>query len=435
MKGALHPSQLQAIEKLKRLKAGALYMERQEGKLQTVVALIRYRLDRGKIDGVIWLCTRRRMGLLEQGILHYAPECREKIRLCGMETLSHHLAAFLELLDWAGNGNCMLVIDNGLLIKNIHALRTRRVIALSQECPYRLLISDVPFARNAADMFAPWYALDWRILGYASYWGFCLNHVDKRGGSRHMDYLARRIEHYCAQVFREDVQRVSGRKEYVWRFRLPSEMMEEYRAVTNRFLWKAAHSPTGVYRLLQACQHAAGGRRILEDFPLKTEPFYADPARDPRLCAMMEVVCQFPQKRFLILCRYSYECQLAVNYLNALLGPGQAALYPGSEQGARFTVMSSYTDERECARLQADVILYYSSDWNWRKRQEKEKQCQSALDGGEIVVVSLAAADTIDDRILRCVWNKDNGIRAMRRELMKYEAEDSGEKKTYAQDL
>ena len=87
MKGALHPSQLQAIEKLKRLKAGALYMERQEGKLQTVVALIRYRLDRGKIDGVIWLCTRRRMGLLEQGILHYAPECREKIRLCGMETL------------------------------------------------------------------------------------------------------------------------------------------------------------------------------------------------------------------------------------------------------------------------------------------------------------------------------------------------------------
>lgn len=423
MNEALHPAQLEAIEKLRRLKVGALYMERQEGKLQTVVELIRYRLERGKIDGVIWLCTRRRIPLLESGIARHAPEYAGKIWLYGMETLSHNLHVFMELMGLAGDGRFMLVMDNGLLIKNIHALRTQRAIKLSRECPYRLLISDVPFARNAADMFAPWYTLDWRILGYASYWGFCLNHVDKKGGSRNMDYLAQRIEPYCVQIFRGDVQAVGGRREYVWRFRLDEEVMAEYRRVMSRFLWMAQHSSTGVYRLLQACQHAAGGRRILADYPLQTEPFYQDPKRDRRLQALFEVIGKFPGKRFLILCRYSYECDLVLEQINLHMGPGQAARYPSAPQaeGAhRFLIMSSYADERENARLHADVILYYSSDWNWRKRQEKERQCQSAMAGGEITVVSLSAADTIDDQILRCVWSKDNGIQRMRRELMKY---------------
>lgn len=437
MNEALHPAQLQAIEKLKRLKVGALYMERQEGKLQTVAELIHYRMERGKIDGVIWLCTRRRIPLLIQGIAHYLPEYQERIWLYGLETLSHNLHVFMELMGLAQDGRFMLVIDNGLLIKNIHALRTQRVIALSRRCPYRLLISDVPFALNAADMFAPWYILDWRILGYASYWTFCLNHLDAKKKSCQMDYLARCIEPYCAQIFREDVQLVGGRQEYVWRFRLTQEMMEEYRAVMNRFIWKAAYSTTGVYRLLQACQHAAGGRKILQDYPLMTAPFYADESRDPRLAAFLTVLEKFPGKRILVLCRYSYECELIERRLNGQYGNGSAARYPSHHfrEETRFTVMSSYCDEREFVRLRADVIIYYSSDWNWRKRQEKEKQCQSALVDGVLTVVSLAAADTIDDQILRCIWSKDNGIQQMRRTLMEQTEQMSRGHEINAKDL
>jgi len=394
-------------------------------------------MERGKIDGVIWLCTRRRMTLLEQGIAHYLPMYQERIWLYGMETLSHNLHVFMELMGLIEEGRFMLVMDNGLLIKNIHALRTQRVIALSRKCPYRLLISDVPFARNAADMFAPWYALDWRILGYASYWTFCLNHLDAKKKSCHTDYLAQCIEPYCVQIFREDVQAVGGRQEYVWRFRLAPEMMEEYRAVMNRFIWKAAHSTTGVYRLLQACQHAAGGRKILQDYPLMTAPFYADESRDPRFLALLQVLEKFPGERILILCRYSYECALIERQLNARCGQGSAIRYPNApfQASARFTVMSSYCDEREFFRLRAEVIIYYSSDWNWRKRQEKEKQCQSALAGGTLTVVSLAAADTIDDRILRCIWSKDNGIQQMRRALMEQASQMSRGKEEHAKDL
>ena len=42
----LHPSQLEAIEKLKQLRVGALYISRQNGKLRTVLSLVRFRLRR-----------------------------------------------------------------------------------------------------------------------------------------------------------------------------------------------------------------------------------------------------------------------------------------------------------------------------------------------------------------------------------------------------
>ena len=37
--------------------------------------------------------------------------------------------------------------------------------------------------------------------------------------------------------------------------------------------------------------------------------------------------------------------------------------------------------------------------------------------GGELTVVSLVAADTVEMQILRCVWQKDRLINALRREL------------------
>ena len=98
----------------------------------------------------------------------------QSITLAGVENLSYNLNDFLALCKQTDEDRVMLVIDNGLLIKNPRALRTQRVLVLSEKCPYKLLVSDVPFTRSAADMFAQWYALDWRILGYQSYWGFCI---------------------------------------------------------------------------------------------------------------------------------------------------------------------------------------------------------------------------------------------------------------------
>lgn len=411
----LYPAQLQALEKLKRLRVGALYIDRQDGKLRTVAELVRYRLGRGRIDGVLWLCTRRRVELICAGIEKYLPDEVKCVEVCGIETLSHNLGRFLEMLKHAEEKRLMLVIDNGLLIKNPEALRTQRIIALSEKCSYRLLVSDVPFSKNAADVFSQWYALDWRILGYRTYYGFAINHVNRKNALINTEYIARAIEPYCAQVLRGEVQQTAGRREFVWKFQLPGAAIAEYRAVMERFMLQATFSNTGVYRLLHACQYVISGMRVIQDYPLVTEPMYADPGDDPRLNALMEVVGCYEESRLLIVCRYVRECETVLTALRRRYGEACAARY--GDGSARYTVMNIFADEREKLRLAVDVIIYYSNDWDWRKRQEKEQQCQNALCGGTLTVVSLVAADTVDYSILKSVWAKDDLVRRMRDEL------------------
>lgn len=421
MKELLHPAQVQAFEKLKGLKVGALYIDRQEGKLRTVLELVRYRLQRNRIDGVIWLCTARRQNMLREGIERHAPEIAERIVLQGLESLSHRLDAFVDLMHTAERKQMMLVIDNGLLIKNSRALRTQRVLRLSEKCSYRLLISDVPFARNVADMYSQWRALDWRILGYSSFWGFSVNHLPGGKKSKNVEYLARAIEPYCAQLLREDVQENGDRKEYVWRFALTKAGEEEYQSVSERFMWKAMHSRTGVYRMMQACQRVTAGMRITQDYPLQAESLYNAAEDNPRIQALLEVVGHFDGKVILILCRYRQECDEACFALRRQYGESAVGRYPEKEAGQgrqyRLMVMNIFADEREHRRLCAEVMIYYSCDWNWRKRSEKERQCMSGLSGRTLTVVNIAAANTIDLSILRCVWRKDNMVRSIQAEI------------------
>lgn len=401
------------------MRVGALYIDRQDGKLRTVAELVKYRLGHNRIDGVLWLCTRRRVELIQAGILRYAADEAKYIEVCGIETLSHNLQRFLDMMDRAEHSRLMLVIDNGLLIKNPDALRTQRVIALSGKCLYKLLIGDIPFSRNMADIFSQWYALDWRILGYSTFYGFSINHIGHKHKALNTDYIVNAIEPYCAQIQREDVQETAKRRELIWRFQLPPDAMDEYRATIERFVWKAMYSTTGVYRMLQACQHVISGQRIIQDYPLMTESMYDDSAENPRMRALLDVIEYFPDKRILILCRYTWESDAVLQMLNEKYGEKKAKTY-ASQRGeylCRFMVMNIFADEREERRLATDVIIYYSNDWNWRKRQEKERQCQNALQNGELTVVSLVAADTVDYRIMKCVWAKDNLIRRMRDDL------------------
>ncbi len=411
------PEQIEAVEKLAKLRVGALYG--QQWGVRTAVELVTRRLQRGKIDGALWICEGIKYRHVEAEIARHLGAQAEHIRVQRIESLSHNCDLFMELMRLASAQRLMLVIGDGLLIKNVHTVRAQRVIALGERCPYRLLLSDVPFSCGTVDLFAQWYALDWRILGYRTLWGFRINHANPIQGEtlRNEAYLARAIAPYCAQVAESTAQ--SGRREFVWRFSLAPEVMDEYRRTLDRFLFAASNSSSGVYRLLHACQHVACGMRVVRDFPMATEPIYTQDSENPRLRALMQVLPHFEGKRVLILCRYTHECRTVHAALAERYGAEAVEDYTplGAQRhgSARFTVMNVFVGERDTDHLAAEVVLHYSHEWDWRKRSEKESRC--AATGNGLTVVSLVAADTIDMRILRCVWKKEKLIASMFKEL------------------
>ena len=416
----LAPHEMRAVEKLSKLRVGALYMELPMGKFRILSALIRERLESGRIAKTLWLYPCSMRGQLDRETRGLPGGLRERISFHGLEQLSHNGKLFAQLMTEIRREAVMLVVDGSSLIKNPEALRTKRVAALARECPYRFLISQTPFTNNIADMFSQWAVLDWRIFGYRTYWSFSCNHLTPEKKGKNIAYLVDAIQPYSFQITKADVMESQGKTEYIWQFQLPEETMRYYREVVKRFAQYAAYSRTGVYRLLHASQHVVCGRKITGAFPLKTAPMYGEPEQNPRLKALREVLGYFPGQRILILCRYAHEAQLIVRVLNGEAGREECAYCrrpEDSRDGARILIQVQMSQVHVKTGWRVNAVIYYSQHWSWETRRSVEEMNRPPDERERLMVVSLVAAGTIDRMILHCVWRKENLVRHVKEQL------------------
>ena len=91
------------------------------------------------------------------------------------------------------------------LIKNPKAKRTENITRLGEYCRYRLILNGTPITKTEADLYSQWYFLDWRVLGYKSFWSFAANHLEYDDAGRiirslNTDYLTKKMAPYSYQV-------------------------------------------------------------------------------------------------------------------------------------------------------------------------------------------------------------------------------------------
>ena len=133
----LYEHQKKAIEKLKKIKVGALYMEQGTGKTRTALELIKIKLDARKIDKILWLCPCSVKENLRRDIIkHTGNDQKELITICGIETLSSSLKWNLKLLEFVEKNNVYLIVDESNLVKNHNAKRTKNINRIAEKCKY-----------------------------------------------------------------------------------------------------------------------------------------------------------------------------------------------------------------------------------------------------------------------------------------------------------
>lgn len=260
-KTELLPHQIDAVNKLKKLKVGALFMEQGTGKSLVAIELFKLRYLKGKADRVIWLCPCSAKDNIKQQIIKHAPEyLLDRFVICGIETLSSSIRANVYLLKKVDKEKCFLIVDESLLVKNPKAIRTKNVIRLSEKAVYRIILNGTPVSRNEADLYSQFYILDWRILGYKSYWSFEANHLeyDEYGNVRralNTDYLARKMEPYTYQVSKKDCLKLPPKiyeDEYIF---MTDRQMEYYDRIADKLLLEIdEYQPQTIYRLFAAMQ-------------------------------------------------------------------------------------------------------------------------------------------------------------------------------------
>lgn len=153
-------AQQEAIEKLSKLKVGALFMEMGTGKTKVALDLINSK--KHKVDYVLWICPFSLKGEIEAEKEKWHPEL--DIDIVGCESIGSSDRIYLDLLNKVNGKRVFIVVDESLKIKNIRAKRTKRILNLGEFATYKLILNGTPISKNILDLWTQMDFLSPKIL-------------------------------------------------------------------------------------------------------------------------------------------------------------------------------------------------------------------------------------------------------------------------------
>ena len=153
--------QQRAINKLSRLKVGALFMEMGTGKTKVALDLMRSKVN--KCDLFLWICPCSLKNEIENERQKWQPQLN--ITVVGCESIGMSSRIYLETREKLEQAKCaFIVVDESLKIKNIKAQTTQRILDLSKYSSYRLILNGTPLSKNCLDLYTQFQFLSPLIL-------------------------------------------------------------------------------------------------------------------------------------------------------------------------------------------------------------------------------------------------------------------------------
>jgi len=444
------PHQKKAVEKLSKIKIGALYMEQGTGKTRTALDLIQRRLVMQKVNAVLWLCPCSVIQNLKDDIAYHLLENKvpDEIQIFGIESLSSSQRLYFKLLHFVTNQKVYLIVDESNLIKNKDAIRTKRITELASKCSYKLILNGTPVSKNEADMFSQWYLLDWRILGYRSYYSFAANHLEfgtktlpngekvtdyeKIRRVLNVNYLTEKIAPYTYQCKKEECLKLPPKKYHKIPVSLDYDQYEEYGRVKYLYLDSVDELQSAtIYKLFTALQHVVSGNRVLSwpDEPMRTSPFFKKYSENPRIYELKKLMENtIKDKKCIIFAKYQTEISdiakmLADMGLSYVLFTGQINPRQRQENKKDFEdKVQFFLANKSCGAYGLNLqicynIIYYSNDFDLATRLQSEDRVHRIGQEHEVNIYDIYVEHTIDDFILDCLTKKENLVKRFKKEI------------------
>lgn len=433
------------VEKLLPLKIGALYMEMGTGKTRTALEIIVRRYEKGKLDKVVWLCPCSVQSNLKADLDKHSDGWRDMIHVAGIESLSSSVRLYTELLSEM-TSKTMLIVDESNLVKNRLAIRSRRIVALAEHCKYRMILNGTPISRNETDLFNQWYILDWRVLGYQSYYAFAANHVEYDDVTHRIrrtlntDYLVSKIAPYSYQVKRSECVKLPDKEYLTWYWDMTSEQEAEYERVANILLMDVDELlPSTIYRMFSGLQEVISGRYVdVDTAHFTTAQMFPKIDDNPHIIALNQLLQKHIwEDKAIIFCKYTHEIDDVLSLLKREYGAGSAVSMYGEDSfkkrqanielfrtSAQFLVAN-----KSCAGYGLNLqfchnVVYYSNDWDYATRIQSEDRVHRIGQSETVKIYDMVCDNSLDVRIAACLQRKEMLLDSIKRELKNSGAEE-----------
>lgn len=154
----MNENQINAFEKFKKLKVGALFMQMGTGKTKVAIELVDY----NKCDLLVYVAPFSTLKNIELEFNKW--DLKTEYILIGYETISNSDRKYLELLDKIKDKKVFIIADESIFIKNDTSKRFNRLCNIRKHCEYALILNGTPLTKNEWDLYNQMYFLSPLIL-------------------------------------------------------------------------------------------------------------------------------------------------------------------------------------------------------------------------------------------------------------------------------
>ena len=450
--------QLTALEKSWDKEYFAYFMDMGTGKSKVLIDNISMLYDKGNISasliiapkGVYKNWERKELPThlpdhIKANIVSWSPE-KTKKKTEELKTLlqvSEDLQIFLmnvEALstkrgvDIAGNfllhHRCLLAVDESTTIKSKSARRTKNLIKLGKQAPYRRILTGSPVTKSPLDLFTQCEFLENYVLKQGSYWTFQNRYAkmvrrtmgahsfNQITGYQNLDELNGIIEPFSFRVRKEDCLDLPDKVYTKRTVELTDEQKKLYEqmrrtalaVIENEGMVTAPTVLTQLLRLQQVCS----GFAKLEDGRVIT-------VKTNKLQELMDALEEVDGK-VIIWANFTHDLISIKSTLDKVYGEGCAELFYGeTPANERQLIVERFQDPNSSLRFfvgqprtggygltltEAKTVIYYSNGYDLEVRLQSEDRAHRIGQTNKVTYIDIIAEKTVDEKIIKALRNK-----------------------------
>lgn len=448
-----------AVEKVERLRVGALFMEMGTGKSLTALFLIALR--RAKISRALWFVPVALKESTRLEILKHAPNAQihvfdekttpkrlkaappAEIYLVGIESMSASRRLILSASSLC-DSRAFVIVDESSYIKGHDAARTKWITRIAQNARYRLILTGTPVSQGVVDLFAQLRFLSPEILGYSSFYSFARNHLefsDKYPGvitrSHNTGFIAAKMAPYVYQVTKAQCLDLPSKLCLTRTLTMSHEQEILYQRAKDELLLEITDrdvTSDDIFRLFTALQQIVCGfwnriehRGHGQDYQRLVHTFEAPHQRLDLLCATIREAP--PDAKIIIWAKYRrciadiaarLESEFGASptlFYGDLNEKQRAAEVARFRESARFLVATPSCGAHGLTLNEAHHVIFYTDGFKYSERLQSEDRCHRIGQDWPVTYVSLVCRRSIDERIQKALESKGSVVDAFRREV------------------
>jgi len=436
--------QAMAVEKMRPVCVGGLFMEMGTGKTRTAIEVAKVRSS--KIDRVIWYCPVALKETIHREILKHT-NCTDvyvfddktsmdtlpptRWFIIGIESMSSS-ARVIATANAMTTDKTMVILDESSYIKGHDSLRTQRLTFISERAKYRLILTGTPLSQGVVDLYAQMKFLSPKILGYSSFYSFSANHLEyseKYPGmivrAHNIPYIAAKIQPYVYQVTKVECLDLPPKcYERRW-VNLTGKQREWYEAAKEEILTEMLDdyeefSSIAIYRLFTALQSIVSGFWNRKGQKIEMEC--------RRQVALVDSIKEIPRNdKAVIFGKFQYDIQIIKAALEKEFGIGCVTEFHGglSEKQKETELQRFRTDARFFLATQssgghgltlndAHYVIFYNNGFKYSERLQAEDRCHRIGQESKVTYIDIISNSGIDERIHDALHRKGNAVSAFK---------------------